>query len=155
MTAYNFQGLLVDVKGYNWHMSAVPDSALNASLDATTTDIQVGAVVEVGVTVTGSIDNAQADSTTVVGVANKTLPAGDSRSLEYTWAGVVRVMTNASAILVGSQIKAAANGKVALCSLAGNDAADLAAHILGFGRALEANASTDGTIIMAYIFMSH
>jgi len=154
MTAYSFSGLLVDVKGYNWHMSAKPDAALNASLSGATTSIEVGAIVEQGAD-TGGIDNAQVGSTTVLGVANKTEAAGDGRPIEYTWAGVVRVMTDNTAILVGSKISAAANGKVKLVSMAGNDAADLAAHILGFGKALEANGSVDGTIIMAYIFMSH
>jgi hypothetical protein len=154
MTAYSFSGLLVDVKGYNWHMSAKPDTTLNASLSGASTSIEVGAVVEAG-TASGTIDNAQVGSTTALGIANKTLPAGDGRPLEYTWAGVVRVMTDNTAILVGSKISAAASGKVKLVSMAGDDAADLAAHILGFGKALEANGSVDGTIIMAYIFMSH
>jgi len=149
MTAYNFQGLLVDVKGYNWHMSALPLAAvLNTSLDAAHTGIDVGALVEDGGS--GYIDNAQNNSTKVLGVANETRAEGDTRPLQYTWAGVVRVMTNNSAIVVGSPLKASTDAKVALCLTYTN-----ANHALGFGKALEANGSADGTIIMAYIFMSH
>jgi len=153
MTAYNFQGLLVDVKGYNWHMSAPVDATLNNNYDTEATQILVGGIVIPGAD-SGSVDNAGADATNYLGVANKSFPAGttnDKRQLTYTWAGVVRVITDNSAILVGSRLKCGAEGKVSLVAAAGATAADTA---IQFGRALEANGSVDETIIMAYINMA-
>lgn len=154
MTAYNFQGYLVDVKGYNWHMSAPVDSTLNNNYDTEATQILVGSILVPGATVSGSVDTAGADATNYLGVANKSMDAGtstDNRQLTYTWAGVVRVITDNSAILVGSKLHCGAEGKVTLTTAAGASAAET--HI-SFGRALEANGSVDETIIMAYINMA-
>ena len=150
MTSYNFQGLLVDVKSTNWHMSARPDTTLSNNYNTLATYILVGGIVVPG-TVAGTVDNAGADATDYLGVANETRLAGDSRPVTYTWAGVVRVITDDSAILVGSRLKCGAEGKVKLVTAAGATASDTA---LQFGRALEANGSADETIIMAYICMS-
>lgn len=152
MTAYSFQGLLVDVKAYNWHMSAPVDATLNNNYNTEATQILVGGIVIPGAD-TGSIDNAGADATDYLGVMNESRPAGtssDKRQATYTWAGVVRVITNNSAILVGSYLKCGAEGKVALA-----DKTVLADVTKSFGRALEANASADETIIMAYLNMAH
>lgn len=149
MTSYNFQGLLVDVKSTNWHMSAKPDTTLNNNYDTVATTIPVGGIVMPG-TVAGSIDNATTGITTYLGVATETRNAADTRPLTYTWAGVVRVITDNSAIVVGCHIGAGAEGKVILCS-----DADIANHKIAFGRALEANGSIDETIIMCYINMAH
>jgi len=150
MTSYNFQGLLVDVKAYNWHMSAKPDTTLSNNYDTVATTIPVGGIVVPG-TVAGTVDNAGADATDYLGVATESRNAADTRPLTYTWAGVVRVITNNSAILVGSRLKCAAEGKVALVAAAGATPGDTA---IQFGRALEANGSVDETIIMAYINMA-
>jgi len=149
MTSYNFTGLLVDVKAYNWHMSARPDTTLSANYDTLTTTIPVGGIVVPG-TVAGTVDNAGADATNFLGVCNESRSAGDVRPATYTWAGVVRVMTNGNTILVGSRLKCGAEGKVALVAAAGATAADTA---LQFGRALEASTS-DEDVIMAYINMA-
>jgi hypothetical protein len=150
MTGYNFQGLLVDVKAYNWHMSASPDTTLNNNYNTEATQILAGSIVIPG-TAAGTIDTAGTEATDYLGVATKTLAAGDARAITYTWAGVVRVITDASAILVGSRLKCGVEGKVKLVTAAGADAAGTA---LQFGRALEANSSADETIIMAYINMA-
>ncbi len=155
MTAYSFSGLLVDVKAYNWHMSApVKSSLASAGVDGTSTQISVGTVVADAAS--GTIDVAQAASTTYLGVMNETRPVGsstDNRSATYTWAGVVRVSTNgdSSAILVGSRLMCGATGHVMLVTAAGASAAETARQ---FGRSLEATANTSATIIMAYICMA-
>lgn len=148
MTAYSFSGLLVDVKAYNWHMSARPDSTLNNNYDTVATTIPVGGIVIPGATAS-VIDNAGADATDYLGVANETRNANDTRPLTYTWAGVVRVITDNSAVIVGSYLKCGAEGKVSLA-----DKTVLADVTKSFGRALEANGSVDETIIMAYINMA-
>ena len=150
MTSYNFQGLLVDVKAYNMHMSAKPDTTLNNNYDTVATTIPVGGIVMPG-TVAGSIDNATTGITTYLGVATETRNAADVRPLTYTWAGVVRVITDNSAIIVGSRLMCGAEGKVKLVTAAG---AAVAESAIQFGRALEANAGADETIIMAYINMA-
>lgn len=152
MTAYSFQGLLVDVKAYNMHMSAPVDSTLNNNYNTEATQILVGGIVIPGAD-TGSIDNAGADATDYLGVMNETRPKGSSSDLRqatYTWLGVVRVITNNSAIVVGSKLKCAAEGKVAVVA-----DGTVGEHVKAFGRALEANGSVDETIIMAYINMAH
>ncbi len=155
MTAYSFQGLLVDVKAYNWHMSAPVDTTLtSAGVDGTSTQISVGTIVADGGT--GYIDVAQAASTTYLGVMNETRPissATDNRSATYTWAGVVRVSTNgdSGAVLVGSRLMCGATGHVDVVTAAGVTAAETAVQ---FGRSLEATANTSATIIMAYICMA-
>jgi hypothetical protein len=150
MTSYNFQGLLVDVKATNWHMSAKPDTTLNNNYDTVATTIPVGGIVMPG-TVTGTVDNATTGIATYLGVANETRNAGDSRPVTYTWAGVVRVITDNSAIIVGSRLMCGAEGKVKLVTAAG---AAVAESAIQFGRALEANGGVDETIIMAYINMA-
>ena len=150
MTAYNFSGLLVDVKAYNWHMSAKPDTTLNNNYDTVATTIPVGGIVIPG-TATGTVDNAGNGATDYLGVATETRNAADTRPLTYTWAGVVRVVTDNSAIVVGDHIACAAEGKVKTITEATLDGH----HNISFGRALEANSSTDETIIMAYINMAH
>jgi len=150
MTSYNFQGLLVDVKAYNWHMSAKPDTTLNNNYDTVATTIPVGGIVIPG-TVAGTVDNAGANATDYLGVATESRNAADTRPLTYTWAGVVRVITDNSAILVGSRLKCGAEGKVSLVAAAGATPGDTA---IQFGRALEANSSVDETIIMAYVNMA-
>ena len=150
MTSYNFQGLLVDVKATNWHMSAKPDTTLSANYDTLTTTIPVGGIVIPG-TVAGTVDNAGTGATDFLGVANETRLAGDTRPVTYTWAGVVRVITDDSAIIVGSRLMCGAEGKVKLVTAAGAAVAETA---IQFGRALEANSSADETIIMAYINMA-
>ena len=149
MTSYNFQGLLVDVKAYNMHMSAKPDTTLNNNYDTVATTIPVGGIVMPG-TVAGTIDNATTGIATYLGVATETRNAADVRPLSYTWAGGVRVITDNSAIVIGCHIGAGAEGKVILCS-----DADIANHKIAFGRALEANGGVDETIIMSYINMAH
>jgi len=149
MTSYNFSGLLVDVKATNWHMSAKPDTTLSNNYDTVATTIPVGGVVVPG-TVAGTVDNAGVDATDYLGIATETRNAADTRPVTYTWAGVVRVMTNNSAVVVGSKIKCAAEGKVAVVA-----DGTIGEHVLAFGRALEANGSVDETIIMAYINMAH
>ncbi len=150
MTSYNFQGLLVDVKAYNWHMSAKPDTTLNNNYDTVATTIPVGGIVIPGA-VAGTVDNAGASATDYLGVATETRNAADTRPLTYTWAGVVRVITDNSAILVGSRLMCGAEGKVTLVTAAGASAAE---HFISFGRALEANGSAPETIILAYINMA-
>lgn len=152
MTAYSFSGLLVDVKAYNWHMSAPVDATLNNNYNTEATQILVGGLVIPGADA-GSIDNAGADAADVLGVMNESRPAGtatDKRSVSYTWAGVVRVITDGSAITVGSGLSPAAEGKVKV------EAQDTVAHhALRIGKALEANGSSDETIIMAYVNFAH
>ena len=150
MTSYNFQGLLVDVTAYNMHMSARPDTTLNNNYDTVATTIPVGGIVMPG-TVAGTIDNATTGIATYLGVATETRNAADVRPLTYTWAGVVRVITDNSAIIVGSRLMCGAEGKVKLVTAAG---AAVAESAIQFGRALEANAGADETIIMAYINMA-
>ena len=147
MTAYSFQGLLVDVKSYNWHMSAPVDSALLGAA----TSIPVGMVVVPGGDA-GSIDIADTDATNYLGIMNETRPLGtstDKRSASYTWAGVVRVQLNTTNVLVGSYLKCGAAGVVALA-----DKSNIADVTKSFGRSLE-ETTTDGAIIMAYINMAH
>ncbi len=150
MTSYNFQGLLVDVKSTNWHMSAKPDTTLNNNYDTVATTIPVGGIVIPG-TVAGSIDNAGAGAVDYLGVATETRNAADTRPLTYTWAGVVRVITTNGTFTVGCHIACGAEGKVAPiteATLSGH-------HNIAFGRALEACTGADETIIMAYINMAH
>ncbi len=153
MTAYSFQGLLVDVKAYNWHMSAPVDTTLtSAGLDGSSTQISVGTVVMDGGS--GYIDVAQADSTTYLGVMNETRPLSsstDNRSATYTWAGVVRVKTTAANVSIGAHLKCAATGSV----VAITEATLATHHNIAFGRALEAVTDSAATIIMAYINMAH
>lgn len=153
MTAYSFQGLLVDVKGYNWHMSAPVDTTLtSAGLDGSTTQISVGTVVMDGGA--GLIDVAQADVKTYLGVMNETRPLSsstDQRSATYTWAGVVRVKTTAANIAIGNHFKCAANGAV----VAITETTLTDHHNIAFGRALEAVTDGAATIIMGYINMAH
>lgn len=149
MTAYSFSGLLVDVKAYNWHMSARPDATLNNNYNTVATTIPVGGIVIPGASA-AVVDNAGADATNYLGVATETRNADDERPLTYTWAGVVRVITDNSAILVGSYLKCGAEGKVTL-----SDKTVLADVTKSFGRALEANGSVDETIILAYVNFAH
>ena len=150
MTAYSFSGLLVDVKAYNWHMSALPDATLNNNYNTVATQILVGGIVIPGASAS-VVDNAGTGATDYLGVANETRNAGDTRPVTYTWAGVVRVITDNSAILVGSRLMCGVEGKVKLVTAAGGAVAETA---IQFGRALEANGSADETIIMAYINMA-
>lgn len=147
MTRYSFESNLVDVKAYNWHMSALPHATtigtdFNGAVDTT---IPAGTILIAGAS--GSVIIGGAGATDALGVANYTRNVGDQRPLTYTWAGVVRVMANGDTFLVGSRIKAGANGKVALVNAAGGTPGDTAVQ---FGRALEAS-TVDKTIIMAYV----
>lgn len=150
MTKYNFSGTLVDVKATNLHGSALPISGtMSADNTGATTKISVGTIVMADGTDPTLVDNATAaNASKSLGVAIETRNAGDTRPVTYTYFGWVRVMTNNSAILVGSPLKVGDRGKVVLANPAGT-AADIP---LVIGKALEANGSTDEKIIQALVW---
>jgi len=150
MTAYSFSGLLVDVKAYNWHMSAPLNAVPGAThTTAGTATIDAGAIVmDDGA---GGLQNAlDASGALALGVMNETraYSASDNRQATYTWAGVVRVITS-EAVTLGNHIRAEDAGKVQPV-----DDTLIAEHVLAFGKALETAGAGD-VIIMAYVNFAH
>lgn len=137
---YSFEGVAVDIKADNKHISARPASGtLNADNTTATDQIGVGTIVIIDSS--GRLNNAtQAAETQAVGIATETRDADDARPCTVTYFGVVRVMASA-AIALGAALRVANGGKVVTGTLGTN-------RIIG--RALQA-AGADGDIIEALV----
>lgn len=141
MTNYAFQSNQVDMKADNMHASARPsDTLTNDDLTGGKTVISAGAVVISDSN--GRIDVAAGNDTNVVGVATQTRSAGDVRPLTYTRSGLVHVVTDGSAVLAGSRLKAGAQGMVGLAAANGSEAN------LEIGKCVEISSQVVGTVIV-------
>jgi hypothetical protein len=132
MTQYSFEGAAVMVKS-----PLQTESALAAAA------IAVGQLVIPDGTDPTKYNVAGANALNVRGVATEARASGDARPVTAISRGVVRVITNNSAILVDSPLKAGASGKVALF-VTGTDTEDRR-----IGKARQANGSVDATVIIA------
>ena len=154
-------GNLVDKKGYNLHMSARPALLANmatAGVTAftlkTTGDIPGGAIVVEDATTVGRVNIATGAAQTLLGIANYTRQADDSRPLAYTVLGVVEMIAGTGDIAIGDLLTPddAAGYRGCAKAWATNDADNaslLAAEKMKFGKAL--TAAVAGGRFWAYV----